>query len=227
VVTQFSHPAPSTVTVPRRVPKLNDVRAAPHPDTPEEALSLLVEGNRRHQGGRLELRDHSPVGEDLATGQKPFAAIISCADSRVSPTLIFDVQRGNLFSSRIAGNVIETGTLGGTEFAIKVLGVKLVMVLGHSNCGAVTAALEVANGAASLPADEYGAIGPLVEGIVPAIQGIDPDQRTLTHCIAANARAQADDIASRGPIVKQAIADGQIAVVAAVYDIETGKIILI
>jgi carbonic anhydrase len=224
---QFSHSAGSPVTVPRRVPKLNDVRTAPHPETPEEALSLLVEGNRRHQSGRLELHDHSPVGEDLASGQRPFAAIISCADSRVSPTLTFDVERGNLFSSKIAGNVIDTGTLGSTEFAVKVLGVKLVMVLGHSDCGAVTAAIEVANGAASYPPDEYGAIGEVVDKIVPPIQGIDPPQRTVSHCISVNARAQADDLASRGPIVKQAIADRKIAVVAAVYDIKTGKVSLV
>jgi carbonic anhydrase len=222
---EFSHPARSTVTVPRRVPKLNDVRTAPHPETPEEALSLLVEGNRRHQSGRLELHDHSP--EDLASGQKPFAAIISCADSRVSPTLIFDVERGNLFSSKIAGNVIDTGTLGSTEFAIKVLGVKLVLVLGHSDCGAVTAAIEVANGAASYPPDEYGAIGEVVDKIVPPIQGIDPPERTLPHCISVNARAQADDLAARAPIVKRAIADRTIDVVAAVYDIKSGKVSLI
>jgi len=199
----------------------------PHPKDPDEALTVLIEGNRRHQEGKVELRDHSPAGEDRVSRQKPFAAIISCADSRVSPTLIFDVERGNLFSSKIAGNVIDAGTLGSTEFAIKVLGVRLVMVLGHSNCGAVTAAIEVANGAASFPPDEYGAIGDLVDRIVPPIRGIDPGQRTPTHCIAVNARAQADDIASRGPIVRQAIADQQIDVVAAVYDIETGKVSLI
>jgi carbonic anhydrase len=224
---RFSHPGLATVTVPRRVPKLNDVRTAPHPDTPEEALSLLVEGNRRHQSGRLELHDHSPVGEDLASGQKPFAAIISCADSRISPTLIFDVERGNLFSSKIAGNVIDTGTLGSTEFAIKVLGVKLVMVLGHSNCGAVTAAIEVANGAASYPPDEYGAIGEVVEKIVPPIQELPPAERSIPRCVSLNAGAQAAKLANRGPIVKQAIEAGQIAVVPAVYDIETGKVSLV
>jgi carbonic anhydrase len=224
---QFSHPGLATVTVPRRVPKLNDLRTATHPETPEEALSLLVEGNRRHQSGRLELHDHSPVGEDLASGQKPFAAIISCADSRVSPTLIFDVERGNLFSSKIAGNVIDTGTLGSTEFAIKVLGVKLVMVLGHSNCGAVSSAIEVANGAASYPPEQYGAIGEVVERIVPPIQELPPAERSVSRCVSLNAGAQAAKLAAQGPIVKQAIEAGQIAVVSAVYDIETGKVTLI
>jgi len=188
---------------------------------------VLLEGNRRHQAGELELRDHSPAAEDRANRQMPFAAIISCADSRVSPTLIFDVERGNLFSSKVAGNSVDSGTLGSTEFAIKILGVKLVMVLGHSDCGAVTAAIEVAGGRASYPPDEYGAIGEVVNRILPPIEAIDPAGRTVPHCIAVNARAQADELASRGPIVKQAIEDRRIAVVAAVYDIETGKVSLL
>jgi carbonic anhydrase len=199
----------------------------PRPTNPEEALDLLLEGNRRHQEGKLELRDYSPVGEDRASKQMPFAAIISCADSRVSPTLIFDVDRGNLFSSKVAGNIIDSGTLGSTEFAVKVLGVKLVMVLGHSDCGAVKAAIEAANGTSSYPPDTYGAIGEVVGKVVPPIQGLPSADRTLPHCISINARAQADEIASREPIIKQAIADHQIAVVAAAYDIATGKVSLI
>jgi carbonic anhydrase len=209
------------------VSKSNDTRAAPHPETPEEALALLIEGNRRHQQGKLELRNHSPLAADPARGQRPFAAIISCADSRVSPTLIFDVDRGNIFSSKIAGNTIDSGTLGSTEFAVKVLGVKLVMVLGHSNCGAVSAAIEVADGRASYPPDEYGAIAEVIDRIVPTISALPADERTDETCVRLNASAQAADIASRGPIVKAAVDAGQIAVVAAVYDIETGEVSLI
>jgi carbonic anhydrase len=157
----------------------------------------------------------------------PFAAIITCADSRISPTLIFDVERGNIFVSKVAGNSIDTGTLGSTEYAVEVLGVKLVVVLGHSDCGAVKAAIGVANGTASYPPDKYGAIGALVDKIVPSIQGVPPAERDLSTCVAANVRAQAADIAARGPIVKQAIAAEQIAVVPAVYKIETGKVELL
>ncbi len=152
--------------------------------------------------------------------------IISCADSRVSPTLIFDVDRGNLFSSKVAGNTIDSGTLGSTEFAVKVLGVKLVMVLGHSNCGAVSAAIEVANGEASYPAEEYGAIGEVVDRIVPSIRGLPPEERTVPACVELNAAAQAADIAGRDPIVRPAVDAGQIEVVAAVYDLETGEVSL-
>ncbi len=197
------------------------------PKNPDEALAVLLDGNRRHQEGKVELRDYSPAAEDRAIRQAPFAAIVSCADSRVSPTLIFDVDRGNIFSSKVAGNGIDSGTLGSTEFAVKVLGVKLVMVLGHSDCGAVKAAVGVADGTARYPEDEYGAIGEVVNRIVPPIQGIDPAERTLPNCISVNARAQADDLASRGPIVEPAIAERRIALVAAVYDIETGKVALV
>ena len=196
------------------------------PKNPDEALAVLLDGNRRHQQGKVELRDYSPA-EDRANRQMPFAAIISCADSRVSPTLIFDVERGNIFSSKVAGNIIDSGTLGSTEFAIKVLGVKLVMVLGHSDCGAVKAAIQVADGTARYPADEYGAIGEVVNRIVPPIESIDPPDRSVPRCISVNARAQADDLASRGPIVKQAMEEGRIAVVAAVYDIGSGSVTLL
>jgi carbonic anhydrase len=199
----------------------------PHPKNPDEALAVLVKGNQRYRKGKLQLRDYSPVGEDRAHDQKPFAAIITCADSRISPTLIFDVERGNIFVSKVAGNSIDTGTLGSTEYAVKVLGVKLVVVLGHSDCGAVKAAIGVANGTSSYPPDKYGAIGDFVDKIVPSVQGVPPADRTVPTCVHANALAQAADIAGRGPIVKHAIDAGQIAVVPAVYNINNGKVILI
>ena len=202
-------------------------RRFPHPKDPREALNLLVEGNERYRKGELELRDYSPVGEERAEEQQPFAAIITCADSRVSPTLIFDVERGNIFASKVAGNSIDTGTLGSTEYAVKVLGVKLVLVLGHSDCGAVKAAIGVANGTSSYPPDQYGEIGEVVGRLLPPIESVPPAERTLPACVFANAKAQAGEIASRGPIVKQAADSGQIAVVAAVYDIETGRVELI
>ncbi len=183
-----------------------------------------MEGNRRHREGRLELHDHSPVGDERASRQMPFAAIVSCADSRVSPTLIFDVDRGNLFSSKVAGNTIDSGTLGSTEFAVKVLGVKLVMVLGHSNCGAVTAAIDVANGEASYPPEEYGAIGEVVDRIVPSIRELAEPARTVPACVELNAAAQAADLAAREPIIRPAVDTRQIMVVSAVYDLETGGV---
>lgn len=199
----------------------------PPPGTPAEALRALQAGNERHRDGKRELWTYSPLAERHTEGQRPFAAIIACADSRVSPALIFDLDRGNLFSSRVAGNTVDDGTLGSTEYAVAVLGVKLVMVLGHSDCGAVRAAIEVASGARSYPADEYGSIGRIVDAVVPSVESLPADQRSLPNCIDANARAQATEIAARGPIIKPAVEAGKLRVVAAVYALESGRVKLV
>ncbi len=197
---------------------------APHPKTPAEALKVLQAGNRRYRQEKLQLRDYSPVGERRAAEQKPFAAIITCADSRISPELVFDVERGNLFVSRIAGNSIDVGTLGSTEYAVAVLGVKVVMVLGHSDCGAVKAAIGSVTEGTSYPSSKYGAIGNFIDALVPVVKSLPADERTLTRCVPANAIAQAQDFARRGPIIKPAIESGQIQVVAAVYNIANGAV---
>jgi carbonic anhydrase len=200
---------------------------ATHPETPADALRILQEGNERHRAGEQELRSFSPHTDRHEQGQAPFAAIIACADSRVSPTLAFDLDRGNLFVSRVAGNSIDTGTLGSTEFAVAVLGVKLVIVLGHSDCGAVKAAIGVSNGAEAYPAERYGSIGAVVEAIVRNIEPLPADERTESGCVRANARAQAAELASRGPIIGPAVEAGRVRVVAAVYEIETGRVELL
>ena len=198
-----------------------------HPETPDDALRALQDGNERHRSGAGELHTHSPLADRHAEGQRPFAAIIGCADSRVSPSLIFDLDHGNLFVSRVAGNTLDTGTLGSTEYAVAVLEVKLVMVLGHSDCGAVKAALEVASGSRTYPAAEYGSIGKLVDAVLPAVESLPADRRSLPDCVAANARAQATAIAARGPVIGPAVESGMVSVVAAVYEIETGRVGLV
>jgi carbonic anhydrase len=200
---------------------------APHPKTPAEALKLLQAGNRRYRQEKLQLRDYSPVGEKRAAEQKPFAAIITCADSRISPELVFDVERGNLFVSRIAGNSIDNGTLGSTEYATAVLGVKLVMILGHSDCGAVKAAIGAVTEGKTYPASKYGAIGDFVKLLTPTVKSLPAGERTLTRCVPANAIAQAKDLARRGPIVAPAVAAGTIQIVAGVYNIANGAVSIV
>jgi carbonic anhydrase len=197
---------------------------APHPKTPTEALRLLQAGNKRYRQGKLQLRDYSPVGERRAADQKPFGAIITCADSRISPELVFDVERGNIFVARIAGNSIDTGTLGSTEYAVAVLGVKLVMVLGHSDCGAIKAAISVVNDGKSYPASKYGQIGNVIDLLVPTVRSLPPKERHLGRCVPANAIAQASDLARRGPIIAPAVAAGKLRVVAGVYNIANGAV---
>jgi carbonic anhydrase len=200
---------------------------APHPRTSAAALRVLQAGNWRYRHGKLQLRDYSPVGERRASEQQPFAAILTCADSRISPELVFDVERGNLFVSRIAGNGVDVGTLGSTEYAVAVLGVKLVMVLGHSDCGAVKAALEVAHGAKSYPAKKYGAIGDVVDEVVPAVRGIPAGKNAVGQGVVANARAQAAALRGREPIIAPAVRRGDLKVVVAVYDIGSGRVSLV
>lgn len=198
----------------------------PHPQTPSAALAILRDGNERYRTGRLELRDFSVAGEDIASSQTPFAAIITCADSRISPPLVFDVAHGNLFVSRVAGNTLDVGTLGSTEYAVAKLGVKLILVLGHSDCGAVKAALGVVDGTAHFPPDHYGSIGEVVDAIVPTIKSLPPDQRSLATCTQANASTQAKAAAATPPVIKDAVAAGKIEVVSAVYDIASGRVAL-
>jgi carbonic anhydrase len=200
---------------------------APHPKTPAEALRILQAGNKRYRQGKLSLRDYSPVGEKRASEQKPFAAIITCADSRISPELVFDIERGNIFVSRIAGNSIDNGTLGSTEYAVAVLGVKIVVILGHSDCGAIKAAIGAVTEGKTYPSSKYGAIGKFVDLLVPTVKSLPADQRTLSRCVPANAIAQAQDLSQRGPIVAPAIKAGSIQVVAGVYNIANGAVSIV
>jgi carbonic anhydrase len=197
------------------------------PRTPRAALRLLLAGNRRWQRGQLHLRSYSPVAERHEEAQKPFAAILTCADSRISTTLIFDLFHGNVFVARIAGNTLDPEMLGSIEYSVAVLGVKVVMVLGHSNCGAVDAALGVVKGTKTYPPEKYGHIGTFVDAVVPAVQSLPPERRTLDTAIAANASAQAAALAGSDPIVKPAVDSGALMVVAAVYDIGSGRVSLL
>jgi carbonic anhydrase len=199
---------------------------SPHPADPAAALAVLQAGNVRYVNGELQLRDYSPVGERAAEAQAPFAAIVTCADSRLAPPLVFDVGEGNLFESRVAGNSLDSGTLGSTEYAVAKLGVKLVLVMGHSDCGAVKAALEAVKGT-KFPPSKYGAIPEVVGAIVPAIEALPASDRTLDKSIAANASFQAKAFAAKNPIIKPAIDSGKIRVVASVFDIATGKVKLL
>jgi len=194
------------------------------PSTPDAALRALRAGNDRYRRGRWLRRDYSPVGERRASAQAPFAAILTCADSRIAPSLVFDVERGNLFGAHVAGNSVDSGSLGSLEYAVAVLEVPLIVVLGHTDCGAVKAAISVADGKATYPPEQYGAIGEVVGRIVPAVQALPVAGRTLAASIAANAAAQAKDLESRDPIIAPAVKAGRLRVVAAVYDIRTGRV---
>lgn len=199
----------------------------PRPRTPNEALRALLDGNKRYVSGHIQSLDYNQLGERIAETQKPIAAIVTCADSRISPPVIFDLGIGNVFVSRVAGNSLDSGTLGSTEYAVAVLGVLLVMVLGHSDCGAVKAGIAVANGEKSYPKSRYGAIGEIVDAVAGPVSSLPPAQRTLDRSIAKNAQAQAQRFAAAEPIIAPAVAANKLLVVAGVYDIASGRVSLV
>jgi carbonic anhydrase len=191
---------------------------------PDRALEMLMEGNARYVSGQTELRDFSADRAALALGQKPFAVILGCADSRVAPELAFDQSRGQLFVLRVAGNTLNNDTLASTEFALAALGAPLVMVLGHSACGAVDAAIKVVQDGAELP----GHLPELIAPIKPAVErALGEPGDLLANTIDENVRLTASQLGSAGPIVAPLVGSGDVKVVGAVYDLATGKVRLL
>lgn len=195
---------------------------------PDAVLAKLIEGNKRFAKGELTHPGRKP--EDfapLAEGQAPLAIIVGCADSRVSPELVFDQGVGDLFVVRVAGNVVNNaGALvkGSIEFAVAELGARLIIVLGHGKCGAVKAAIDHIDANDTLP----GAIRELVDLIRPAaasVRGKPGDK--LQNAIEANVLKGVERLKTLDPIVSGFVAKGEVKVVGAVYELHTGLVKLI
>lgn len=190
----------------------------------DEALSDLMLGNERYVSGELNPRDFSATRAALAKDQKPIAAMLCCADSRVAPELVFDKSRGRLFVVRIAGNILESGGLASFEYAVKFLGTPLIMVLGHSACGAVDAAIKVVEDNAVLP----GHLPELVNAIKPAVNMAKRQPGSLlVNSINANVILNVNRIKSAGPIVSNFVNQGKVQVVGGIYELATGRVELI
>jgi len=190
----------------------------------DEALALLVGGNARYVGGTVRSRDFAATRQALTTGQAPFAAILGCADSRVAPELAFDQSRGQLFVVRVAGNVVNDEVLASLEYSVRFLGTALIMVLGHTACGAVDAAIKAVKDGATLPGHLpilIGAIRPAVE----AVKGRGGD--LLANAIKANVALHAERIRTAPPILAEAVLQGKVKVVGGLYDLATGRVSLI
>jgi carbonic anhydrase len=190
-----------------------------------DALARLREGNERYVKGELAHPRRSP--EDfapLAAGQNPFAAIVGCSDSRVAPEVIFDQGVGDLFVVRVAGNVINgagSTVKGSIEYAVAELGVQLIMVLGHSQCGAVKAAIQHIDAHDALP----GSIGALVDNIKPAVTAAaGKPGDLLDNVIQANVRRGVERLNGLEPIVAPAVQKGSLKIVGATYDLRSGKV---
>src|SRR6185436_1927262 len=194
-------------------------------NTPDAVLNLLVEGNARYVANQPRQRDFSAGRASLALGQAPFAAILGCADSRVAPELAFDQRPGDLFVVRVAGNFVTPDGLGSLEFGAAELGTKLIMVLGHSSCGAVNATVAALQKGNALP----GHIADLVRAMKPGIEeemkkaGPDIEQRA----VVANVRHNVKRLEQATPILAEMVANKKLRVVGAVYDLPTGKVALV
>ncbi len=195
-------------------------------DEPDAVLARLIAGNDRFVAGTPSLltRRRPEDFAKLAEGQTPQAVIVACADSRVAPELIFDQGVGDLFVVRVAGNVVEGAgpvVKGSVEYAVAELGSRLILVLGHSACGAVKAAVAHVEKRDELP----GAIEGLVDLIRPAAREVaGKPGDTVENAIRANVRLSVRRIKGLDPILAKAVAAGELKVVGGVYDLATGKV---
>jgi carbonic anhydrase len=188
------------------------------PVSPEAALARLKEGNARFISGECSHPRQTPARRaELAAGQTPFAVILTCADSRVSPELIFDQGLGDLFVLRNAGNVVDDHVLGSIEYAIEHLHVTTIVVVGHGRCGAVTAAA----GGGHVP----GHIRSIVESIEPAVEAVKQDGGDVVdHAIHANEKRVAEILRRVEPVLAHAVKQHHVQVFSAHYDIATGEV---
>jgi carbonic anhydrase len=188
--------------------------------TPDEALRQLMEGNQRFTE-RKQKYPHQDVVRlnEVAKGQKPFAAILGCADSRVPSEIIFDQGLGDLFVCRIAGNIAISEEIGSLEFGTAVLGAKVIMVLGHERCGAVDATLK----GTPVP----GQIGSLLDAIRPCLSKVkDQPGDTLENACKANVAYQVEKLKA-SPVLADLVTKGNLKIVGGYYDLDTGKVALV
>jgi carbonic anhydrase len=189
-----------------------------------EPLDRLMEGNTRYVASRPAHPNQTAKRRAaLARGQRPFATIFGCADSRVPPEVVFDQGLGDLFVVRVAGNVADSPGIASIEYAVSTLECPLVMVLGHSRCGAVDAAVKAAPGA-TFP----GQLGSLVEAIRPAVDRVkDKPGDLLDNAVRANVVVMVEKLRAAPPILAGRVKDGKVRIVGAHYDLETGKVELL
>ncbi len=199
--------------------------AQPQGVTPEVALQRLLEGNARYKKGSLEVPEREePTRAQMARSQAPFAIILGCADSRVSPTVIFDQGLGDLFVIRVAGNVLDDVVIGSVEYAVEHLGSRLVVVLGHENCGAVAATLEAVIKEGDIEStDHIDAIMHKIEPAVRSAQARGGNQEAIIDmAVRQNVKNVVAQLRTTRPLLAKAVQSGQIQVVGMRYDLHSG-----
>ena len=189
----------------------------------DEALQRLIDGNERFLRGESRVAGLSrETMAEMARGQRPFATILGCSDSRVAPELIFDAGLGELFVIRVAGNVLSAEVAGSMQYAVSHLRTPLVVVLGHEGCGAIQAALETKY----QNVQQRSRIQLLVDSILPALAGLDPGlppPARLARAVESNVRSTVCRILA-SPEGQARVAEGRVKCVGAIYEIETGRV---
>jgi carbonic anhydrase len=221
-------PAASEEETPSASAAMSGSAAAMDPEaqsaiTSEQVLEALEAGNQRFVDGVSIERDFSSQVEATATGQYPGAVILSCIDSRVPAEIVFDQGVGDVFSARVAGNIIDPHTIGSIEFATKVAGAKLVVVMGHTSCGAVKGSCDNV---------QLGHISSLVDTIQPSVEAVTPEGETCASSNAAlvdeiaahNVERTLDNLRAESDIISTLESDGDIMLVGAMYDVATGRV---
>ena len=191
--------------------------------TPSSALAAMRDGNARFVAGQPLVRNYPAQVKATAAGQYPFAVVLSCLDSRQPIEIVLDQGVGDIFSARVAGNVLDEDILGSMEFACKVSGAKLIAVIGHSNCGAIKGAVDDV---------QLGNLTGLLTKIKPALDAVPADVQPRTsknyafvdQVSEANVRLVMQQIRERSPILRELLDQGQIGLVGGMYDLTTGKV---
>ncbi|MBD1859612.1 MULTISPECIES: carbonic anhydrase [Leptolyngbya] len=193
----------------------------PQPVSPDAAIKRLLEGNQRFMEGKRQNPNQSRLRlQETAVAQYPFASILGCADSRVPAEIVFDQGLGDLFVVRVAGNVASQTAIGSLEFSTAVLGSQLIVVVGHSRCGAVVAATK----GDPLP----GRIGTFVEEIKPAVARVVAKTGDLQqNAVIANVQYQAERLAESSTILAGLIKEGKLKIVGGRYDLSSGKFVIV
>ncbi len=192
--------------------------------TPDQALELLKEGNARFVAGESTNRDLIAQQKATAGGQYPFAVVLSCLDSRSAPEIVFDQGIGDLFVGRVAGNVVDEDLLGSFEFATAAAGSKLIVVMGHTACGAVKGACDGV---------ELGNLTLLLDEIEPAIDAVQTPAGTdrssaniefVNRVVETNVEMQVNELLRRSDVIRGLVEQGQVKVIGAVHDLATGEV---
>jgi len=192
--------------------------------TPEIALQLLKDGNKRFLDKATVSRSYDKQIELTTSGQYPFAAVVSCIDSRIPTEIVFDQGIGDIFNARIAGNFVNEDILGSLEFACKIAGSKLIVIMGHTSCGAVKGACDHA---------ELGNLTAMLDKIKPALErvkteeGVDRSSNNIdfvNQVAVQNVHLTIAKLKQDSPVLNEMIANGEIQVVAAMYDVASGEV---